>query len=1038
MAALILDKKQFESALEAARNSALVKGAFIASALDGVSRSLRGVLQSSVETTMGFDSGMARVKALSGATGAEFNKLRESAIDLGAKSVFSASQVAEGMQTVAAAGYDTNKILGVMPGLLSTAAASGASFGSATKIVVSTLNQFGLGVEKAGHVGDVLAAAANASLASMEDLGVAMNYAGPVAKNFGASMEETAAAMAIMSNAGLQASTIGTSLRSVFTRLASEPKAVKAALETLNVTLKTADGNIRPFADILAELQGKFRGLGEAQRVQLAKQIAGQEALSGFLALVDAAPGKFDSLTSSFVRSSEGISGASDTMAKTMTDTLPGAIEMFKGAMESAKISIGTAWVPAIRLATELLTSLVDSFNALPSGVKTAVAVFLGVSAAMASVASAAGNLVISLLPLAILLGVGAGGAAGAAGAAGGAAAAGGIAGGLAAMKAGLGGLIGSLGGVGTALATAATAVGVFGAAIGGIALGSWIRENTELGRWIREWGGEYKVVESTMDSLIAKHKDFLASQGLVLESQKAQVAASKLVELADKTGIATKEQMIQKFRYLIELTEQGGQVGEDAYKRLLDKYDQVRNFASPTVEAVNAITNALKGQSEAVNTTIAGLKNLLGIFGEAKSSAASFVDDFLKEQKDIKAREDIAKGPPLSNDDFGSDESFDANLPNESLETSFQKFDDLVATLEAPTQDLATALEEADTGLVDFESSVDDAGESVGAFAPAVDKAKDALAGASFKIEASLDDVRGVVNTLAGSFHITDEAITALAPHVEGAAELFRQQNKQILESIGTNGRLTAWMTLRMSQEQALIGLMAQEAAGLTGFKTANDIWQEAMSRQTAAASEAATGYGQAADAAAQGSAVFSSGVQSMSSGMGRLGQGMASTAQVMGYAGAAVASAMSYAGGATQAAAGAIASIPNIVSMGMAAIDEAARDVLEHTAPIGAAASGMPVGGSAGGIGAIDRGGEASAPETNPNLQPGGGSGSVGMGGGGGGWNNTGFGVGGGSFGSVNTNVTVNVGGDEIIQQTQRAALSRGRASLRTFGGR
>ena len=159
-----------------------------------------------------FEAQMSRVEAIAGATGEEMEKLNDLALQLGSDTAFSASEAAEGMENLASAGFTVNEIMEAMPGLLDLAASSGADLATATEIAASAVRGFGLEASDTTHVADVFAEAAARTNAQTEDMGEAMKYIAPVAKAMGQSLEETAAAVGILSDAGIKGSQAGTSL----------------------------------------------------------------------------------------------------------------------------------------------------------------------------------------------------------------------------------------------------------------------------------------------------------------------------------------------------------------------------------------------------------------------------------------------------------------------------------------------------------------------------------------------------------------------------------------------------------------------------------------------------------------------------------------------------------------------------------------------------------------------------------------------------------------------------------------------------------
>ncbi|PZN07689.1 MAG: phage tail tape measure protein [Bacillota bacterium] len=339
--------------------------------MTGAGLAIAGGLGLAIRTTANFDKEMSRVKALAGATDAEFQRLRETAIDLGAKTVYSASEAAQGMAVLAAAGFRTNEIIDAMPGLLNAAAASGEDFASVTDIMVAAMSGFGLQAQDMAHIADVLAAAANASSISIGDLGYTFKYVAPVARSAGQSLEQMAAAAAILGNAGIKADQAGTTLRMALIRLAKPPKEAKKWLDRLGISVTDAQGRMLPLSQIIAQLSTKFRGLSQEQQLAAASAIFGAEAMSGMMALIKAGPEPLERLTREFQKAD----GTAQQMAETMMDNLPGAVEQLMGALESAAIKIGDHLVPTVQRLTGLVTGLVERFNALPAPLQRLIAI---------------------------------------------------------------------------------------------------------------------------------------------------------------------------------------------------------------------------------------------------------------------------------------------------------------------------------------------------------------------------------------------------------------------------------------------------------------------------------------------------------------------------------------------------------------------------------------------------------------------------------------------------------------------------------------
>lgn len=355
-----------------------------------VSLPLAGVGTASVMTAAKFEKQMNRVKAISGATGKEFQQLRDQAIDLGAKSVFSATEVAQAQEMMASAGFNSNQIYAAMPGVMDLAAVSGGDMALASEAAATAVNMFGLEAGKATHVADVFAKAAADTNAEVGDMAEAMKYVGPVAGAMGISLEETAAAIGIMSNAGIKGSQAGTTLRTAMTRLANPTDKMKEVMESLGLEFFDSEGKMKSLSDITNELRDKTAGLTDEQKSAALSTLFGKESLSGMLALVNASPDALAKQTQA-LRDSDG---AAKQMADTMNSGTAGAIENLKGALESAGIAIGERLAPYINKAANFISKLVDKFNQLPGPVKDAIVIFGIIAAAIGPVLIIIGQLI--------------------------------------------------------------------------------------------------------------------------------------------------------------------------------------------------------------------------------------------------------------------------------------------------------------------------------------------------------------------------------------------------------------------------------------------------------------------------------------------------------------------------------------------------------------------------------------------------------------------------------------------------------------------
>ena len=351
----------FTKIMRAAQSSITSLGTVIAGGI-GIA-SLGAAFKSVVNIGSSFEAQMSRVQAISGATNDEFEKLREQAIQLGADTTFSAKSAAEGMENLAAAGFSTNEIMSAMPGLLSMAAASGENLATSSDIAASTLRGFGLAAEDMSHVADVLAENANRTNSSVSQTGEAMKYIAPLARAAGISFEETAAAIGIMANAGIQGSQAGTTLRGALSRLSRPTDAMITAMNQLGVSFYDSSGKMKPLSEQIGMMRSALSGMTDEQKNNYLVTLYGQEALSGMLALINEGEGSLSSLTDAY----RNCDGAAEKAADTMTNNFQGAIEQLKGSAETLGItiydSISTQLTQVANIGTEAINKLTEAFK---------------------------------------------------------------------------------------------------------------------------------------------------------------------------------------------------------------------------------------------------------------------------------------------------------------------------------------------------------------------------------------------------------------------------------------------------------------------------------------------------------------------------------------------------------------------------------------------------------------------------------------------------------------------------------------------------
>lgn len=287
-----------------------------------------------VKTYMDFEAQMKKVQAISGASGADFEALTAKAKEMGAATQFSATESAQALEYMAMAGWKTDDMLGGISGIMDLAAASGEGLGRVSDIVTDALTAFGLQASDSAHFADVLAQASSNSNTNVSMMGMTFKYVAPIAGALKYSIEDVGTAVGLMANAGIKGEQAGTSLRAMMTRLVDPPKEAGSAMDRLGITVKNADGTMKPFRQTMKDLRSTFTGLTDAEKAEAASAIAGQEAMSGFLAIVNASEADFDKLTASI----DNAEGAAGNMAKTVNDNLKGDLKSLSSVWESVQL----------------------------------------------------------------------------------------------------------------------------------------------------------------------------------------------------------------------------------------------------------------------------------------------------------------------------------------------------------------------------------------------------------------------------------------------------------------------------------------------------------------------------------------------------------------------------------------------------------------------------------------------------------------------------------------------------------------------------
>lgn len=434
---------------------------------------LLGIATAAVKVTADFDAQMSKVAAISGATGEDFDALRTKAREMGEKTKFSATQAGEAFEYMAMAGWKTEDMLDGIEGVMNLAAAAGEDLGTTSDIVTDALTAFGMQAEDTAHFADILAAASSNSNTNVAMMGETFKYVAPVAGAMGYSAEDTAIAIGLMANSGIKATQAGTSLRGIISRMAKPTDEVAHAMDVLGVSLEDGNGNMYSLMEVMEQLREGFStnlripaeevqaemakldaqfesgeitekqyaeaqdelmqrayGASGALKAKEAAALAGRNAMSGLLAIVNASDEDFQKLTQSvrnssetFVKTKDGAiipmsqalkegiewteeyNGAAERMAAVMQDNLSGQITILLSQLQELAISIGGLLVPHISKIVSKIQEWVDKLNNMDEGTRETIVNIGLFVAAVGPVLLIVGNIITAVSTLIGILG---------------------------------------------------------------------------------------------------------------------------------------------------------------------------------------------------------------------------------------------------------------------------------------------------------------------------------------------------------------------------------------------------------------------------------------------------------------------------------------------------------------------------------------------------------------------------------------------------------------------------------------------------------
>lgn len=328
-------------------------------AFTGIAAGALAATTAAVKVGSSFEAQMSTVQAISGASADELDKLKEKAKQMGATTSFSATEAGQAMEYMAMAGWKTSDMISGIDGIMNLAAASGEELGTTSDIVTDALTAFGMQAKDAAHFSDILAAASSNSNTNVSMMGETFKYAAPLAGALKYSAEDVALAVGLMANAGIKASSAGTTLRSIMSRMAKPTNESGTAMKDLGLSLTDSEGKMKSFADVINDIRAGFGKLTETEKAEYAAMLAGKTGMSGLLAIVNASDQDFDKLSNSI----EKCDGAAKRMAETRLDNLNGDVTILKSGLEGLGINFYEQISEPMRDAVQFATSAVGGIS---------------------------------------------------------------------------------------------------------------------------------------------------------------------------------------------------------------------------------------------------------------------------------------------------------------------------------------------------------------------------------------------------------------------------------------------------------------------------------------------------------------------------------------------------------------------------------------------------------------------------------------------------------------------------------------------------
>lgn len=346
-----------------------------------------------VAPAMELEHSLSALNAVVQPTTEEMEMLTEQTLDLGKASVFTATQVAQGMKFLGQSGFEASEVLTAMPHILDMAAAGEMDLARATDIATGVVRGFNAGIAELPHMADVLAATAVKTNAEINDLGESFKYVGPIAASAGATFEDVSASLGIIANAGIRGSMGGTALRQTFSALLAPTKQQARMLEELGIQLTDAQGKFIGFIPTVAEFERVFQNINsDAEKTAIVMRLVGDRAGPALSVMIKKGAAEINKLATEL----KNADGEARKMAELRLDNLQSAIDKLKKSWDAFLV---TALTPTLKVAKNVVLFFKDIVDAATEVMakfdlaSAAVKVFVGALGTLGFAATIAGGL---------------------------------------------------------------------------------------------------------------------------------------------------------------------------------------------------------------------------------------------------------------------------------------------------------------------------------------------------------------------------------------------------------------------------------------------------------------------------------------------------------------------------------------------------------------------------------------------------------------------------------------------------------------------